>query len=171
MNCNQPVSTEYIADVPVDTLASLPDYMLAERDLVDPTTGNVSYTLTRIPAQKLFPQGNYANVVALEPNNSALDIPEGQVRAGYVSNEGNTNVVKYSDSSHRPLFLMLGFQNDLLLVQNTGIVNIPEGHNYIVGASYYAASDGSGEPVTDSASGQSLFVPISNTQLAINLGA
>ena len=66
---------------------------------------------------------------------------------------------------------MLGFSTDLLLVQRTGIVNILAGHPYIVGAQYYVSTDGTGEPVTDPTSGKKLFVPISQTQLAINLGA
>lgn len=171
MDCNRPVKTEYIADVPIDTLASLPDYMLAERDIEDVTTGNIARTLVRVPAEKLFPQGNYANVAAIQANNTAIDIPAHEVRAGYVANEGSANVAKYADATHAPIFLMLGFSADLLLVQSTGIVNILEGHDYIVGAQYYLATDGSGEPVTNSASGKKLFIPISKTQLAINLGA
>lgn len=171
MDCNNPVKTEYIGNVPLDTLATLPDYILAERDVEDVTTGNIARTFVRVPAQKLFPNGNYANVAAIQANNTAIDVPEGQVRAGYVANEGSANIVKYADENHAPIFLMLGFSTDLLLVQSTGIVNILEGHDYIVGAQYYAAADGTGEPVTDATSGQKLFIPISSTQLAINLGA
>lgn len=170
MDCNRPIKTEYIADVPIDTLANLPDYILAERDVEDPTTGNIARTLVRVPAQKLFPQGNYANIAAIQTNNTAITVPDNEVRAGYVANEGSANVVKYADADHKPMFLMLGFSTDLLLVQNTGIVNILEGHDYIIGAQYYASADGTGEPVTDATSGQKLFVPISTTQLTINLG-
>lgn len=170
MDCNNPVKTEYIGNVPLDTLATLPDYILAERDVEDVTTGNIARTFVRVPAQKLFPNGNYANVAAIQANNTAIDVPEGQVRAGYVANEGSANIVKYADENHAPIFLMLGFSTDLLLVQSTGIVNILEGHDYIVGAQYYAAADGTGEPVTDPTSGQKLFIPISTTQLAINIG-
>lgn len=171
MDCNKPVKTEYIANVPIDNLATLPDFILAERDVEDVTTGNIARTFVRVPAEKLFPNGNYANIAAIQANNTALDIPANEVRAGYVANEGSANVAKYADSTHTPVFLMLGFSADLLLVQSTGIVNILEGHPYIVGAQYYAAADGSGEPVTDSTSGQKLFIPISQTQLAINIGA
>lgn len=171
MDCNQPVKTEYIANVPIDNLADLPDFILAERDIEDVTTGNIARTFVRVPAEKLFPNGNYANVAAIQANNTALDIPDNEVRAGYVANEGSANVAKYADADHAPVFLMLGFSTDLLLVQSTGIINIMEGHPYIVGAQYYAAADGSGEPVTDATSGQKLFIPISSTQLAINLGA
>ena len=170
MDCNKPVKTEYIANVPIDNLATLPDFILAERDVEDVTTGNIARTFVRVPAEKLFPNGNYANIAAIQANNTALDIPANEVRAGYVANEGSANVVKYADSTHNPIFLMLGFSTDLLLVQSTGIVNILEGHPYIVGAQYYAAADGSGEPVTSPESGQKLFIPISRTQLAINLG-
>lgn len=170
MDCNRPIKTEYIADVPIDTLANLPDYILAERDVEDPTTGNIARTFVRVPAQKLFPQGNYANIAAIQTNNTAITVPDNEVRAGYVANEGSANVVKYADADHKPMFLMLGFSTDLLLVQNTGIVNILEGHDYIIGAQYYASADGTGEPVTDATSGQKLFVPISTTQLTINLG-
>lgn len=170
-DCNRPVDTEYIGNVPLDTLASLPDFILAERDVEDVTTGNVARTLVRVPAEKLFPNGNYANVAAIQANNTAITVPERQVRAGYVANEGSANVVRYADTTHAPIFLMLGFSTDLLLVQSTGIVNILEGHNYIVGAQYYLATDGSGEPTTDSTSGKKLFIPISQTQLAINIGA
>lgn len=171
MDCNKPVKTEYIANVPIDNLATLPDFILAERDVEDVTTGNIARTFVRVPAEKLFPNGNYANVAAIQANNTAITVPDNEVRAGYVANEGAANVVKYADSTHNPVFLMLGFSTDLLLVQSTGIVNILEGHPYIVGAQYYAAADGSGEPVTDATSGQKLFIPISQTQLAINIGA
>ena len=171
MDCNKPAKTEYIANVPIDNLADLPDFILAERDVEDITTGNIARTFVRVPAEKLFPNGNYANVAAIQANNTTITVPDNEVRAGYVANEGSANVTKYADASHNPVFLMLGFSTDLLLVQSTGIVNILEGHNYIVGAQYYAADDGSGEPVTDPTSGQKLFIPISQTQLAINLGA
>lgn len=171
MDCNRPVKTEYIANVPIDNLATLPDFILAERDVEDVTTGNIARTFVRVPAEKLFPNGNYANVAAIQANNTSITVPDNEVRAGYVANEGAANVVKYADSTHNPVFLMLGFSTDLLLVQSTGIVNILEGHPYIVGAQYYAAADGSGEPVTDATSGQKLFIPISQTQLAINIGA
>lgn len=171
MDCNKPVKTEYIANVPIDNLATLPDFILAERDVEDVTTGNIARTFVRVPAEKLFPNGNYANVAAIQANNAAITVPDNEVRAGYVANEGSANVTKYADAGHNPVFLMLGFSTDLLLVQSTGIVNILEGHPYIIGAQYYAATDGTGEPVTDPTSGQKLFIPISRTQLAINLGA
>lgn len=167
MDCKKPIEALHISQYPIDTLESLPDYFLTERDVVDEATGNTKYALTRTPALKLFPQGNMDNVVALEPNNTALEIPEGQVRAGYIQNTGNTAIMQYSDSTHAPIFLMLGTVSDLMLVQNTGFVNMPNGHEFILGAQYY--DDGNGIPTTDPTSGRKLFVPVSTTKLAVNM--
>ena len=168
LDCNRPLEALHISQYPIDSLESLPDYFLTERDIVDEATGNRRYALTRTPAMKLFPQGNMDNVTALEPNNSAITIPENQVRAGYIRNEGNMVSMQYATSARAAQFLMIGTLSDMVLIQNTGFVNIPEGHEYIVGAQYY--NDGNGVPTTDdSLTGQKLFVPLSSTKLAINL--
>lgn len=168
MDCNKPVTTLPLRELPIDTLESLPDYILSERDIQDVETGNTLATITRTPAAKLFPNGNYDNVTTLEPNNDSLTIPEKQVRAGYVSNSGNVISVRYAGPSHAAMFLMVGKLADLLLVQSTGFVNIIEGHNYIPGVQYYLGDNG--EPVTDSTiTGQKLFIPLSDTKLMINM--
>lgn len=167
-NCNPKVTTVYAGDIPVDNLASLPDYIWGERDVVDQESGNTLRTPVRVPSAKLFPTANMDNVTALETNNTALSVPERQVRAGYIANEPGANIMKYADADHAPMFLMLGAYTDgTMLVQSTGFVNIVEGHNYIVGATYYVGENG--EPTTDSTSGQKLFIPVSNTKLMINM--
>lgn len=168
MTCNQSVETQYIGELPVDTLASLPDYFLAERDVKDEATGNIVRSIVRVPTAKLFPHANMDNVFALEMNNEAMVVPEGQVRAVYVRNAGNAYVLDYADATHRPFVLAIGRLNDeLMLCQNSGVVNIPEGHDYVIGQQYYVGENG--EPVTNSASGYKLFTPINGTQLAIEL--
>ena len=53
-----------------------------------------------------------------------------------------------------------------------GAIPVAKGASVSTGdVKYYASADGDGEPVTDPTSGQKLFIPISSTQLAINLGA
>lgn len=166
MDCNRPVRTINIADVAIDNFATLPDYFLAERDIMDESTGN-KRTPVRVPSSKIFPNVNNDNVIGIEINNPAITVPENQVRAGYVANEPGANIVRYADANHPAVFLMLGeYVDNVMRIQNTGFVNIPEGHQYIVGATYYASANG--EPVTDaSITGQKLFIPISNTKLAI----
>lgn len=169
MNCNNRVETVNIADVAIDTLASLPDYFLAERDVLDEASGIVKRTPVRVPSDKIFPSANNDNVIGLAINNLAITVPEKQVRAGYISNEPGALVMRYADASHSAMFLMLGLHMDnIMRVQNVGFVNIPEGHSYIVGAQYYLGENG--EPVTDSTvTGQKLFIPVSNTVLAVNM--
>lgn len=169
MSCQNKVRTVNIADVAIDNLATLPDYILAERDIVDDATGNVVRTPVRVPSATLFPNANNDNVIGLAVNNLAITVPERQVRAGYIANEPGANVMKYADSTHAADFLMLGLHTDnIMRVQNAGFVIIPEGHQYIVEAQYYVGENG--EPVTDSTiTGQKLFKPLSTTVLGINM--
>lgn len=169
MSCDNKVETVNIANVAIDTLASLPDYILAERDITDDSTGNIKRTPVRVPSAKLFPNANNDNVIGLAINNTAITVPENQVRAGYISNEPGALVMKYADASNRADFLMLGLHTDnIMRVQNTGFVIIPEGHQYVPNAQYYLGENG--EPVTDSTvTGQKLFKPLSSTVLAVNM--
>lgn len=169
MSCNNKVETVNIGDIAVDSLATLPDYFLAERDVTDDATGVIKRTPVRVPSAKIFPNANNDNVIGLAVNNIAITVPENQVRAGYISNEPGALVMKYADASHHADFLMLGLHTDnIMRVQNTGFVIIPEGHQYIPGAQYYLGDNG--EPVTDSTiTGQKLFKPQSSTVLAVNM--
>ena len=169
--CKDKVETVNIGDVAIDNLASLPDFILGERDIMDDSTGNVKRTPVRIPSATLFPNVNNDNVIGLAVNNTAIAVPENQVRAGYIENAVGANIMRYAGAGHAATFLMLGLHVDnVMRVQNTGFVNIPAGHSYIVGAQYYVGENG--EPVTDaSITGQKLFIPVSGTVLAMNLGA
>lgn len=169
MSCDNKVETVNIANVAIDTLASLPDYILAERDITDDSTGNIKRTPVRVPSAKLFPNANNDNVIGLAINNTAITVPENQVRAGYIENAVGANIMQYAGEGHAATFLMLGLHTDnIMRVQNTGFVNIPAGHSYIVGAQYYVGENG--EPVTDATiTGQKLFIPVSGTVLAMNM--
>lgn len=169
MSCDNKVETVNIADVAIDTLASLPDYILAERDITDDATGNIKRTPVRVPSAALFPNANNDNVIGLAVNNTAITVPEGQVRAGYIANEPGALVMNYADANHEASFLMLGLHmENVMRVQNTGFIIIPEGHQYIPNAQYYVGENG--EPVTDATiTGQKLFKPMSSTVLAINM--
>lgn len=168
-DCTPKVKTVNIADVAIDNMATLPDYFLAERDVEDATTGNVVRTPVRVRSSDIFPGANNDNVIAVAINNSGITVPENQVRGGYIENGVGANTMQYAGPSNAAVFLMLGKHTDnLMRVQNTGFVNIPGGHSYIVGAQYYLGANG--EPVTNSAiTGQKLFIPISNTKLAVNM--
>lgn len=167
MNCGKPLETVYLGDLPVDTLSSLPSYMLAERDVADKNTGKVVRSITRVPAERLFGGGTLDNVTTIEPNNE-IEVPENQVLCGRIVNNGSFNTVELTTASNQPDFLIIGNLADQLLIQNSGFIYIPEGHRYIVGAQYYAGENGI--PTTNDASGHKVFKPISSTKLAVTLG-
>lgn len=168
-NCQNNVETAYIGDIDVDTLATLPDYLIAERDVEDQATGNIKRTITRIPTERIVPNGSYDNVVAIEGNNPSItSVPEGQVIGAYVKTDGTKAVVQLASTTNKAQFLIVGTLPDgQLLIQPTGVVSIPGTHKYIMGIQYYQGDDG--QPTTAAASGQKLFFPISDTQLLVNL--
>lgn len=168
-NCKNSVETAYIGDIDIDTLATLPDYLIAERDIEDPATGNIKRTLTRIPTERIVPNGNYDNIVAIQGNNPAItSVPEGQVLGAYVKNNLSQTTVQLASTTAQAQFLIVGTLPDgQLLIQPTGVASFPGTHKYIIGIQYYQGADG--KPSTDPTSGQKLFFPISDTQLLINL--
>ena len=78
------------------------------------------------------------------------------------------NIMKLADATHPAMFLMVkNYTNGKMLIQSTGFLNIPGGHNYLVGTQYYLGENG--EPVTDSSiTGKKLFMPLDNYRLNVN---
>lgn len=171
-HCDHPcqdIEVQELSELPVDNLASIPDYFLTEREVVDETTGKTYNSITRTPGTRLFPNGAMANSFTLDGNNDKLEVVEGQPIPAYVQNEGVENVVYAADATHPAQFLVTGKIGDLLLCQASGVIYTLRGHDYIVGATYYRANK-EGEVTTDaSQTGQKLFTALSNTKLLINL--
>lgn len=165
-NCNKPLETAYIGDLPIDTLDSIPDYLLAERDVNDPTTGKTIRSLTRVPGGRLFGGGTFDNVTTLEPNNT-ITIGENQVVAGRVVNNGSYTTVEPADGTNGVDFLIIGNLGDLVMIQSTGFVKFPNGHKYLPGQVYYAGENGI--PTTSDESGVRLFKALSSTTIEIQL--
>lgn len=169
-NCNsknKPVTTEYVLDLDVDDLATPPDFFMATRVIKDPTTGATTATPELVPGEKVMPTGSNANIIALDTNNSALEVPEHQVMAGYLDAQPGGNIMKASDATHRAMFLMLGKHTEgKMLVQTTGFLRLP-GHQYIPLNQYYA--DEQGMPTTDeTVTGQKLFMPLDDLFILVN---
>lgn len=165
---NKPYTVVSAMDLDVDDLATMPDYFIGIRTVEDASTGTTIATPVRVPGEKVLPTGNLANVVALTTNNTALSIPEGQVRAGYINVQPGGNIMQYASASAPAMFLMLGeYSQGKMLVQSTGFLTIPGGHQYLPGEQYYLGENG--EPVTDSTiTRQKLFMPLSDTVLMVN---
>lgn len=165
---NKPYTITSINDVDIDDLATIPDYFFGLRSIYNEETGNTILTPVRIPGARVMPTGNLANVIAMDTNNTSLIIPENQVRAGYLDIQPGGNIMRLSDATHRAMFLMIGnYANGKMLIQTTGFLSIPAGHQYIVGTQYYADEDGA--PTTDSTvTGQKLFMPLDDYTLSVN---
>lgn len=168
-NCDKkPYEITHISDIDIDDLATTPDYFIGVRSLTNGETGNTVYTPVRVPGARVMPTGNLANVIALNANNTALTVPENQVRVGYMDVQPGGNIMKLADATNKGQFLILGaYTNGKMLIQSTGFLNIPAGHNYLTSVQYYLGENG--EPVTDSSvTGQKLFIPLDNYTLMIN---
>lgn len=166
--CNKPYTITSVADLDIDDLATIPDYFLGIRTVPSPTDGNTIYTPVRVPGARVMPTGNLANVTALTSNNPTLEIPEGQVLAGYYDAQPGGNIMKLADNTHSAMFLMVGnYTNGKILVQTTGFLTFPQGHQYIPLQQYYLGDNG--QPVTDSTiTGQKLFTPLDEYTININ---
>lgn len=167
--CNKPYTITSVADLDIDDLATTPDYFLGIRAVESPTDGNTIYTPVRVPGARVMPTGNLANVIAMTSNNPSLEIPEKQALAGYYDAQPGGNIMKLADSTHAAQFLMLGnYTNGKILIQTTGFLTFPQGHNYIPLVDYWLGENG--QPVTDSSiTGQHLFVPLDDHTLSIDL--
>lgn len=166
--CNKPYTITHVSELDIDDLATIPDYFLGVRTVESETDGNTIYTPVRVPGARVMPTGNLANVTALTTNNTSLEIPENQVLAGYYDIQPGGNIMRLASNSHPAMFLMIGnYANGKMLVQTTGFLTIPAGHQYIVGTQYYLGTNG--QPVTDSTvTGQALFKPLDEYTLNIN---
>lgn len=165
---NKPYTIQHILDTDIDDLATIPDFFIGVRTVENPADGTTIATPVRIPGARVMPTGNLANVVALNANNTALEIPENQVLAGYLDAQPGGNVMRVAGVSHPAQFLMLdNYANGKVLVQATGFLTFPNGHNYIPLQQYYLGDNG--EPVTDeTVTGQKLFFPLDEYTLNIN---
>lgn len=168
-NCNKPYTIESIHDVDIDDLATIPDYFIGVREVKDPQTDSSIMTPVRVPGARVMPTGNLANVIALTTNNASIEVPEGQVLAGYYDVQPGGSVMRLADENHGAQFIMIGNYTDgKMLVQTTGFLHIPKGHQYIVGQTYWLGENG--QPVTDETiTGQRLFTPLDEYTLNINM--
>lgn len=166
--CNKPYTITHISELDIDDLATVPDYFLGIRAVESPSDGNTIYTPVRVPGARVMPTGNLANVIALDANNPALEIAENQVFGGYLDAQPGGDIMKFADENHRAMFLMIGnYTNGKVLVQATGFLTIPGGHQYITHQQYYLGENG--QPVTDSTiTGQKLFFTLDNYTINVN---
>lgn len=175
MSCkcnNKPYDTQYIGDVQVDNLSTLPEYLLAERDVEDEISEHIVRSLVRVQTDKIIPDPLKARTFKLADPDGNITVPAGQVRFASMHNDGGTVVPRYEHEADAPYaqFLVIGKDGEEVICQRDGVIVFPEGHGYTaLGQQYYAGGD-EGEPTTDSDSHFALFVPFSSTELLVNMG-
>ena len=168
-DCNhKQVETQYIGDVQIDVLSTLPEYLLAERDVEDELSGDTVRSLVRIPTSRVVP--NDGDTFTVITNNSDLEVPERQVRCAYVSVENNLPVTSYASLESGVDFLLISVDGGKAVAQKSNVITFPNGHDYTPGQQYYVGGT-NGDPITDDAGGtaQKVFKVISSTQLLINM--
>lgn len=158
-----------VKDFPVDQFETAPDYFMTIRTKQDKTDGSVVYQPMLTPGAAVVPLQNMANRRVLPTNNTSLTVEPGQVLPAYVENNGSATVIHAADEAHPAQFLVLQITDGNAVCQNTGWVDMPVGHKYVIGANYYR-SNKEGELTTDpSQTGQYLFTPVGRFTLALEI--
>lgn len=141
---------------------------VTERDM---NCGQFMPFIYKLPAGFLSPaSGAKSNMTTLNGNGASIIVPEGQVRAGYVYNN-TPNDIRLADSEDetKPQFLILGKNTsdeskyDIVV---DGIYTFPNGHEYVVGYTYYLGL--LGQPTTEN-TGFPLFDVLDNRKIHVHL--
>lgn len=137
----------------------------------DQMCGQFMPFIYKLPAGFLSPaSGAKSNMTTLNGNGASIIVPEGQVRAGYVYNN-TPNDIRLADSEDetKPQFLILGkntSDDSKYDVVVDGIYTFPNGHEYVVGYTYYLGL--LGQPTTED-TGTPLFDVLDNRKIHVHL--
>lgn len=169
--CNhKDIKTQYIGDVQIDMLSTLPEFLLGERDVEDELSGDTVRSLVRVPTSRIVADDGNTFQIDLG-NNEDINVPAGQVRAGFLYYDGDYVSVQYGYSEFVPCaqFLIIKQEGKIITCQRSGVVKFPEGHEYTPGMQYFLDGANDGVPSTD-AGVYTLFVPINGNELLIDMG-
>ena len=125
----------------------------------------------KLPTSFLSPaSGTRSNMTTLDGNGATIVVPDRQVRAGFVYNNTPNDIrLADTDDGTKPMFLIIG--------QNTsdtskydvvvdGIYTFPNGHEYVVGYTYYLGL--LGQPTTED-TGIPLFDVLDKYKIRVHL--
>lgn len=138
----------------------------------DEMCGEEIYTPFALPIRLLKPSlESEANVYTVRKNGATFDydLSEHRVIAAYVDKIQPHTVTKASDGDSKAFFLVLGLDRtepDNYRVVSSGPYRFPDGHDYIIGATYYLGEDG--EPTT-TVTTQKLFDVIDQTRIDVKI--
>lgn len=161
-NCRE-IGIQDVSEIEVDLTPNMPDFLFGINTVLNEATGNVMSKPVRVPGNKVIPRA--VGEFPLETNNDDLSVPDQQVIACYILNTGRQNQIVPATNTHEAIFLVSEIDGAVAKCQNTGVLNMPAGHDYNIGMQYYF-TDGQ---ISTQPGGQKLFVPISEYQLLINM--
>lgn len=164
MNTCKSIGIQDVSELEIDISSTMPDFVFGINTVLDEQSGNVLSKPVRVPGNKIVPRS--VGEFQLETNNDKLEVAQGQVVPAYILNTGRQNQIVPATDTHAPIFLVREIDGEIAKCQNTGVMTIPEGHQYnIIGAQYYF-TDGE---VSTKSGGVKLFTPINEYQLLINM--
>lgn len=162
-SCNQ-IGIQDVSEIDINRIGQLPDYIFGVNSTLDEASGDMVDEPQLIPTERIAPHG--ANEFILEANNPALTVPAGQVLPAYLYNTGASVRIMPADAAHNAMFLVTKVEAGLATCQASGVVFIPEGHEYRPLTAQYYLTNGE---VSTHPGGQALFTPLDEYQLLINL--
>lgn len=137
----------------------------------DKQCGRFMPFIYKLPTSFLSPaSGTRSNMTTLNGNGATIIVPDKQVRAGFVYNNTPNDIrLADADDGTKPMFLIIG--------QNTsdtskydvvvdGIYNFPNGHEYVIGYTYYLGL--LGQPTTED-TGVPLFDVLDRYKIRVHI--
>lgn len=137
----------------------------------DKQCGRYMPFIYKLPTSFLSPaSGTRSNMTTLNGNGATIIVPDRQVRAGFVYNNTPNDIrLADTDDGTKPMFLIIGqntSDSSKYDVVVDGIYNFPNGHEYVVGYTYYLGL--LGQPTTED-TGAPLFDVLDKYKIRVHL--
>lgn len=137
----------------------------------DKQCGRFMPFIYKLPTSFLSPaSGTRSNMTTLNGNGATIIVPDRQVRAGFVYNNTPNDIrLADTDDGTKPMFLIIGqntSDSSKYDVVVDGIYNFPNGHEYVVGYTYYLGL--LGQPTTED-TGVPLFDVLDKYKIRVHL--
>ena len=129
----------------------------------------------RLPISRLTPGGSFQpNVYSLAGNGFNQEIPVNKVVPAYVysTSPNDIRVASSNDKTTLAQFLIVAKDSNIsgnYNVQSNGVYTFINGHDYIVGKTYYLGKDGYPTTERPDTNAQQLFTVLDNTSIMIDL--
>lgn len=137
----------------------------------DKQCGRFMPFIYKLPTSFLSPaSGTRSNMTTLNGNGATIIVPDKQVRAGFVYNNTPNDIrLADTDDGTKPMFLIIGqntSDSSKYDVVVDGIYSFPNGHEYVIGYTYYLGL--LGQPTTED-TGTPLFDVLDRYKIRVHI--